>query len=248
MSRRTVASGSAARMTSPITAMPCAPAARQAARLLSSMPARATTGPAEQPRRLGERVEPERRAIAGFADGQEDRAQGDVIGAGGELRRRLLRRVRRDADQPVRQPPSRRCRIAAARQMHAVGAGRDRRLDIVMHDDSRAVAVAERDQRAQQVAALGRRQVLLPQAEPAAAAAKRRLGDLRQRPLRLAAIGDDEKGRGGKPHEPHVLEAPTPTLPRKRGRELPGSLRQPSPACGGGGARREAMGGWGHGG
>src|SRR5882762_2595470 len=38
---RTVASGSAARMISPITATPLAPAARQAAALVSSIPAKA---------------------------------------------------------------------------------------------------------------------------------------------------------------------------------------------------------------
>src|SRR6266851_4101497 len=58
----------------------------------------------------------------------------------------------------------------------------------------------EQGERAQQVAPLGRRQVLLAQAVPAAPAAKHRLGDLDQWPPRLEAVGNDEKGRGGEVH------------------------------------------------
>ena len=105
--RRVAASGSAARMISPITAIPRAPAARQAAMFLSSMPPSATTGPGRAGRLLpAHRARPPARSRACSAS--ENRAQRRVIGAGGELRGGLLRRVRRHADQPGREQPARR--------------------------------------------------------------------------------------------------------------------------------------------
>src|SRR5205823_3122046 len=132
-------------------------------------------------RRGGERVEAECRAVARLAVGQEDRAQRHVVGAGAELRGGFLSGMRRHADQRLRQSPARRRRIAAARQMYAGGTGHINRIYILMRHDRRAVAAAKHNELSQQRAALFLRQLLLAQAEPAAAAAKRGVSNPEQR-------------------------------------------------------------------
>ena len=56
------------------------------------------------------------------------------------------------------------------------------------------------DQRREQRASLGCRQIPFTQAEPAAAASKNRLGDREHWSARLASIGDDQNGWVGQVH------------------------------------------------
>src|SRR5438874_1554918 len=131
--------------------------------------------------------------------------------------------MRRDADKASRQASPCRGGIAATRQVHATSAGSDDRIEVLVRGNCRAKAMAARHQFAQQIEALGGWQILLAQAEPAAPRPERRLGDLDERPPRLAAVGDDEEGRVGQVHLNSISltqRAPTPTLPRMQGREL----------------------------
>src|SRR5438132_4600676 len=140
--------------------------------------------------------------------------------------------MRRDADQPVGQAFTGGRGIAAARQMPAIGVGRQNRGNIIMRHDRRAVTPAERNQLGEERAALLSREVLLAQAEPAAAAGKGCRGDLQKWPSRLATVGNDEKRWLGKLHR--VLPDPWPpsseAAPRSRSssRDAPrGRARDP---------------------
>src|SRR6516162_5984879 len=84
--------------------------------------------------------------------------------------------------------------------MHAVGAHSHDRFDILMRRHHRPEAMSERHQSGEQVATLLAWQILLAQAEPAAATGEHRLGDLLERMPRLMAIGDDEQRRGREDH------------------------------------------------
>ena len=86
MRRATVVRGSAARITSPMTAIPLAPALRQRAALPGVIPPSATTGPAAAAMISVRPSKPQRRSVAGFAFGQKDRAYGHVIGARAQQR------------------------------------------------------------------------------------------------------------------------------------------------------------------
>ena len=112
--------------------------------------------------------------------------------------------------------------------MHAGGADRFDRVDIVMRRDGRAIAPAERDQLGEQGAALGRRQILLAQAEPAAATTESRLGDLDEWPLRLAAVRDDEQRRARQLHRTNFITGAAGRA-ATRPRPSPGSQRRRVP-------------------
>ena len=77
----TAARGLVARMTSPITATPCAPAERHSGAFSAVMPPSAITGPDACATNVCETVETERRTVARFACSNKDRADGHVIGA-----------------------------------------------------------------------------------------------------------------------------------------------------------------------
>src|SRR5262249_56703278 len=72
--------------------------------------------------------------------------------------------------------------------------------EVVRRGTRRAEARAKCDEPSENSAAFGRRQILLAQADPAAAAAKGGFGHLDQGPPRLIAIGNDQQRRIGKPH------------------------------------------------
>src|SRR4051812_43279525 len=91
--------------------------------------------------------------------------------------------------------------------MHTGGADRFHGVDVLMRHDCRTVIPAERNQLGEQGTPLGRRQILLAQAEPAAAALEHRRSDLDQGPLRLAAVGDDEKRRLWKRRQPTAVNS-----------------------------------------
>ena len=94
----TTARGSAARMTSPITATPCAPAERQSGAFSAVIPPSAIDRARYLRHDAGQAVETDRRAVARLAGSDEDRADGDIIGAGGQQRRGFLCGMRRGAD------------------------------------------------------------------------------------------------------------------------------------------------------
>src|SRR5215469_4640749 len=109
--------------------------------------------------------------------------------------------MRRGADQRAGKPGARRLRSRPARQMHRVGAGMNRRIDILVNANDGAAAVTQYDEPAEQRAPFRRRQILLTQAEPAAPSREGRCRDFFERPARLAAVGDDQQRRDGKPHD-----------------------------------------------
>ena len=85
--------------------------------------------------------------------------------------------MRRDTDEPSWQASPRRGRIAAGRQMHAGGADRLDCADVLMRHDERAKRPPEFHEIGEKRATLGCWQILLAQAEPAAAAAKHGFGN-----------------------------------------------------------------------
>ena len=84
--------------------------------------------------------------------------------------------------------------------MHPVGAHRRDRLDILVRRHDRPEAMAEHHQSGEQRAPFFGRQILLAQAEPAAAAREHRLGALFKRSPRLLAIRDHEQWWDRQPH------------------------------------------------
>jgi len=122
--RRTVSSGSAARITSPITAMPCAPARRQEAALSASMPPSAMIpASAGTPREARRAAASASRPTAGrnrLAGAEENRAQRHVIGPPPRAARRPLAeyapRPRSAPGAAAAAPPPDRRRPADARR------------------------------------------------------------------------------------------------------------------------------------
>src|SRR5437899_2382695 len=79
------------------------------------------------------------RAVARLAGGDADRADGDVIGAGGQQRRGFRCGMRRDADEYPRKSGARGCGAGAARQMHAAGFRADHCIDIIVYRYGRSI-------------------------------------------------------------------------------------------------------------
>src|SRR5207302_11360401 len=84
--------------------------------------------------------------------------------------------------------------------MHAGGADRLDCVDVLMRHDERAKRPPEFHEIGEKRATLGCWQILLAQAEPAAAAAKGGFGNLGYGPARLNATGDHEQRRIGEVH------------------------------------------------
>ncbi len=161
---------------------------------------------------LGETVESQGRAVTWFAVGQKDRAQRRVIGAGAKLCGGLGGSVGGNADQSVGEALARGRGVAAAGKMHRAGSGGERRVDVVVDAwIDGVVAAAEGGELGEEGVALGGRQVLFAQAEPAAAALKGGGGDLGQREARLRAVGDDEERRRRERAAAHGFFVPSST-------------------------------------
>ena len=114
---------------------------------VASMPPIATTGT-----RTAAFTSRSRSRLAGRVTGLrargEDRAHGDVVGAGRFGALRFAGVVRRDANQQrTNERPHRLDRQVVLSEMYAVGAGGQREVRVVVDDEDSAVRVAERRDR-----------------------------------------------------------------------------------------------------
>ena len=204
-------------MTSPMTAIPAAPAARHSATLSGAIAAQRH----DRPGRLRRRSRQGRRARAPGRSRACSRSERPGSRSRNRPRRAAARRLRGPecAEAPISAPGSRK---RAARGSPPPGrCTPSAPAATTASISSCAITVApnrwpSRTSAASSARALGRRQILLAQAEPAAAAGKGSLGDVEERPRRLAAIGDHQHRRIGQIH------GRGPTV--RRGVRRPGAL------------------------